>query len=77
MSVGLSLLTAWGLRRFADLSRPYSVTEIAPIYQDLIARVLGETFWVAGGALFLTVALAVFLRRRQSELLEAAVLERR
>jgi EmrB/QacA subfamily drug resistance transporter len=59
MSVGLSVLTAWGLNRFAQLSGEYSSDPLG-----LTARVLGETFWVSGAVLLVTVVLALFLRRR-------------
>ncbi len=66
MSVGLSSLTAWGLKRFEHLSSGYSVTELGSVILDLTAQVLDETFLVAGGVLLLTVLAALLLRDRQS-----------
>jgi MFS family permease len=67
MSVGLSLLTAWGLRRFERLSSGYSVGELATVILDLTAQVLDETFLAAGGILFATILIAVWLKRRKPE----------
>lgn len=65
MSVGLSLLTAWGLQRFDALSAPYSITGLSEeIFLHLTAQVLSETFLVASGVLLATSTLAFLLRRR-------------
>jgi EmrB/QacA subfamily drug resistance transporter len=72
MSVGLSLLTAWGLKRFEQLSSGYSTAELGSVLLDLTAQVLDETFLVAGGVLLLTVPLALSLRRRLQQVMEEA-----
>ncbi len=64
MSVGLSLLTAWGLHRFEQLSSQYSVVQLAGVIVDLTAQVLDETFLVAGGVLVLAIPLALAVRHR-------------
>ncbi len=64
MSVGLSLLTAWGLKRFEQLSSPYSISELGDVLLDLTAQVLDETFLIAGGVLLLTVPVALALKHR-------------
>jgi hypothetical protein len=64
MSTGLSLLTAWGLKRFEQLSSRYSITELGGVLLDLTAQVLGETFLVSGGVLLLAVLVAFTLRSR-------------
>jgi EmrB/QacA subfamily drug resistance transporter len=65
MSIGLSLLTAWGLKRFEQLSSGYSITEFTRSLQyDLTAQVLDEIFLAAGGVLLFTVLVALFLRSR-------------
>jgi EmrB/QacA subfamily drug resistance transporter len=64
MSLGLSLLTAWGLKRFEQLSSTYSISELGGVLLDLTAQVLDETFFMAGGVLILTVLVAVLLRSR-------------
>ncbi len=63
MSLGLSLLTAWGLKRFGQLSSQYAVAELADVLVDLTAQVLDETFLVAGGVLLLAIPLALAVRR--------------
>ncbi len=65
MSVGLSLLTAWGLERFGRLSSQYTIAELGGVMQDLTAQVLDETFIAAGGILLATVLAAVWLRRTE------------
>ena len=72
MSVGLSLLTAWGLKRFEQLSSGYSVAELGGVLLDLTAQVLDETFLAAGGALLLAVPLALSLRHRLKPVMEEA-----
>ena len=62
MSVGLSLLTAWGLKRFEQLSSGYSITELGAVVQDLTAQVLGETFLAAGGILLISALAAIWLK---------------
>ena len=64
MSVGLSLLTAWGLKRFEQLSSAYALTELGSVLLNITARVLDETFLIAGGVLAFTVPVALLLRRR-------------
>jgi hypothetical protein len=64
MSVGLSLLTAWGLKRFEQLSSAYTITELGSVILDLTAQVLDETFLAAGGVLLLAVLIAFALRGR-------------
>lgn len=63
MSVGLSLLTAWGLHRYQQLSSQYSVMQLAGVIADLTAQVLDETFFAAGGVLILAIPLALAIRR--------------
>jgi MFS family permease len=70
MSTGLSLLTAWGLKRFEQLSSRYSITELGGIILDLTAQVLDETFLAAGGVLLLSVLAALTLRSRLRQVVE-------
>ena len=72
MSVGLSLLTAWGLKRFEQLSRGYSIAELGGVPLDLTAQVLDETFLAAGGVLLLTVLVAFSLRSGLRQVMEEA-----
>lgn len=65
MSVGLSLLTAWGLERFGRLSSQYTISELSGVLLDLTAQVLDETFMAAGGILLATVLVAIWLRRME------------
>jgi MFS family permease len=65
MSVGLSLLTAWGLRRFEDLSSAYTVSELGGVIMDLTAQVLDETFLIAGGILALAIPAVLAVRNKQ------------
>ncbi len=70
MSVGLSLFTAWGLRRFEELSGAYTVSELGGVIMDLTAKVLDETFLIAGGILALAIPVVLFVRnhgRQESE----------
>ena len=64
MSVGLSALTAWGLRRFEVLSLPYSVTELGQVIVGITTQVLDETFLAAAVVALMGVGLALALRRR-------------
>ncbi len=64
MSVGLSLLTAWGLKRFEQLSSAYTIAELGGVLLGLTAQVLDETFLAAGGVLLLAVLIAFGLRGR-------------
>jgi MFS family permease len=64
MNVGLSLLTAWGLKRFEYLSSDYAIAELGGVILDLTVQVLDETFLVAGGVLFSTILVALLLRAR-------------
>lgn len=64
MSVGLSLLTAWGLKRFEQLSSGYSIAELGGVILNLTAQVLDETFLIAGGVLMLSIPVALSLRGR-------------
>lgn len=61
MSVGLSVLTAWGLDRFEQLSAAYSITEIGAVISNLTARVLDETFWATAVIMAAGVLVAVRL----------------
>jgi MFS family permease len=63
MSVGLSLLTAWGLNRFEGLSSQYAIAELGAVILDLTAQVLDETFLAAGGILLVTIPIALWLKR--------------
>ncbi len=63
MSVGLSLLTAWGLNRFERLSSRYAITELGAVILDLTAQVLDETFLAAGAILLVAIPVAIWLRR--------------
>lgn len=63
MSVGLSLLTAWGLNRFEALSSRYAITELGAVILDLTAQVLDETFLAAGAILLLAIPIAIWLGR--------------
>ena len=72
MSTGLSLLTAWGLKRFEQLSSRYSITELGSVLLDLTAQVLDETFLAAGGVLLLAVLVAFSLRGRLRQVVEEA-----
>jgi MFS family permease len=62
MSLGLSVLTAWGLRRFQQLSSGYSLAQVGEVVLDLTAQVLNETFLAAGGLLLAAVLIAAWLR---------------
>ena len=64
MSAGLSLLTAWGLKRFEQLSSGYTVAELGGVLLNLTAQVLDETFLMAGGVLVLSIPVALSLRSR-------------
>ena len=64
MSVGLSLLTAWGLRRFEQLSSAYTVTELGNVITELTAQVLSEIFLAAGGVLVLAIPIAFLLKKK-------------
>lgn len=65
MSVGLSLLTAWGLRRFETLSSAYTAAQLtADLVFDLTAQVLDETFLLAAGVMLFAALLALALRAR-------------
>jgi EmrB/QacA subfamily drug resistance transporter len=65
MSVGLSLLTAWGLKRFEQLSSGYTIAQFSSsLLLDLTAQVLDEIFFAVGGILLVTVLIAFFLRSR-------------
>jgi EmrB/QacA subfamily drug resistance transporter len=64
MSVGLSLLTAWGLKRFEQLSSAYTVSELGGVILELTARVLDETFLIASGLLVLTIPVVFALRNQ-------------
>lgn len=59
MSVGLSLLTSWGLRRFEQLSAGYTIVQLDRVIFDLTARVLDETFLISGVVLLATFLLAL------------------
>ncbi|MEA2007672.1 MAG: hypothetical protein U9O54_00985, partial [Chloroflexota bacterium] len=63
MSVGLSLLTAWELRRFEQLSSPYSIGELGAVINDLTAQVLNETFLASSIALILGIPFAFLLKK--------------
>jgi hypothetical protein len=63
MSVGLSLLTAWGLNRFEALSSRYAITELGGVILNLTAQVLDETFLAAGAILLLAIPIAIWLSR--------------
>jgi hypothetical protein len=65
MSVGLSALTAWGLRRFGVLSTPYTIAELGQVIVQITVRVLDETFLAAAITSLLGIALAMGLRRRR------------
>jgi len=65
MSVGLSLLTAWGLRRFEELSSTYTVSELGGVIMDLTAQVLDETFLIAGGILALAIPVVLAVRNQR------------
>ena len=65
MSVGLSVLTSWGLHRFEQLSSQYTIVELPAVTAGLTAQVLSETFLVAGAVLVLSIVLALTLRRRR------------
>jgi len=64
MSVGLSVLTAWGLKRFEQLSGAYTISELGGVIFELTAQVLDETFLAAGGVLLSAVLAALLLRSR-------------
>ena len=66
MSVSLSVLTAWGLQRFAQLSSRYTLLELPEVSLHLTSQVLSETFLVSGAVLLAGVAIAAWLRRRQN-----------
>jgi EmrB/QacA subfamily drug resistance transporter len=63
MSLGLSLLTALGLRRFEQLSSGYTVAQLNDVVSHLTAQVLNETFLASGVLLLLAVPVALLLRR--------------
>ncbi|TET53428.1 MAG: MFS transporter [Anaerolineales bacterium] len=65
MSVGLSLLTAWGLTRFDQLSSSYSTLQLTSgLVLQLTADVLDEMFLAAGVALLAAAAIAFLLHSR-------------
>ena len=64
MSVGLSLLTAWGLRRFEQLSSGYTIIELGAVITDITSQVLTGIFFAAGLALFLAVPVAFLLKKK-------------
>lgn len=64
MSVGLSLLTAWGLRRFEQLSSGYTIAQLGDVITDLTTQVLTGVFLAAGGALLLAVPIALLLKKK-------------
>ncbi|MBS1248715.1 MAG: putative triacylglyceride transporter [Chloroflexi bacterium] len=64
MSVGLSLLTAWGLRRFEQLSRGYTLSQLGEVITEITAQVLTGIFLAAGGALLLAVPIAFLLKKK-------------
>jgi len=70
MSVGLSLLTAWGLERLEQLSSGYTSAELSGVILELTAQVLDETFLAAGGVLLMAVLVALALRSRLQQLVE-------
>ena len=72
MNVGLSLLTAWGLKRFEQLSSRHSVVELSSVLLDLTAQVLDETFLAVGGVLLLAVPVAFSLQSRLRQVVEEA-----
>ncbi len=72
MNVGLSLLTAWGLKRFEQLSSRYPITELSGVLLDLTAQVLDETFLAVGGVLLLAIPVAFSLRSRLRQVVEEA-----
>lgn len=64
MSVGLSLLTAWGLRRFEQLSSQYTIAELGNVITEITAQVLTGIFLGAGAALLLAIPIAFFLKKK-------------
>lgn len=64
MSVSLSVLTAWGLHRFEQLSQSYTLLDLPNVSRSLTSQVLSETFLVSGAVLLITVAAAAWLRKR-------------
>ena len=64
MSVGLSLLTAWGLQRFDQLSSGYTIAQLGDVITNLTAQVLTEIFLVSAGALLLAVPIAFLLKKK-------------
>ena len=76
MSVGLSALTAWGLRRFNQLRTqvelppigdPNFATALATALTNVTATVLAETFLVSAVIAALALLAALLLRRDRSE----------
>jgi len=67
MSLGLSMLTAWGLRRFEQLSSGHTTVELSSVLLEITARVLDEMFLAAGVVLALALPLALVVRRRRGE----------
>jgi len=64
MSVGLSLLTAWVLQRFDQLSSGYTIAQLGEVITNLTAQVLTEIFLVSAGVLLLAVPIAFFLKKK-------------
>jgi hypothetical protein len=72
MTVGVSTLTLWGVRRQDELRRaaagdPQALSDPAGFLLDVAAHVVAETFLFAVAALLLALALGALLRRRVVE----------